>query len=251
MKLIGILLLMLTLVINLTAANNSLRHTNQHLGLEKRQFSESDRGSRVSWCRLKFPVRGSSSRESAWDWHAHPSGDVKMIQALRQYTSINLKQEWNVVDVADLAKMCVFPLIFMHGQRLIDIDKASEANLKEYVLRGGFLLIDDCVYSSRAAPDLFYKSMVKKLTKLFPEIELKKLATEHKLFSCYFTLNRWPHCQGRNNGITAAYYKKRLVAFLYSSDLHCGWVDAGWFPAYTTKNAYRMGINLYIYAMNN
>ena len=235
------LLLALLLSANLSA---------QNLGMRKKEFSEADRGSRVSWCRLKFPVRGSSSRESAWDWHAHPSGDVKMIQVLRDYTSINLKQEWNVVDIQDLDKMCAFPLIFMHGQRLININRKAENNLKEYVLRGGFLLIDDCVYN-RVAPDLFFRSMMRKLIKLFPGVELKRLNPSHNLFKCYFKLHSWPHMQGRNNGIFAAYYKKRLIAFVYSSDLHCGWVDAGWFSYTNTMNAYKMGVNLYIYAMNN
>lgn len=222
----------------------------QNTGMEKKEFSESDRGSRVSWCRLKFPVSGSSNYESAWDWHAHPSGDVKFVQFLRDYTSINLKQEWNVVDITDLDKMCAFPLIFMHGQRMVNIEGKAEDNLKEYVLRGGFLLIDDCVYN-RLAPDLFFRSMMTKLQKLFPGIEIKNLTPDHDLFKCYFPLSSWPHMQGRNNGIFAAYYKKRLIAFIYSSDLHCGWVDAGWFSYTNTQNAYKMGVNLYIYAMNN
>lgn len=238
-----ILLFMFLVSLNITAQN-------KNLGMRKKEFSETDRGSRVSWCRLKFPVRGSSSRESAWDWHAHPSGDVKMIQVLRDYTSINLKQEWNVVDISDLDKMCSFPLIFMHGQRLININKKAENNLKEYILRGGFLLIDDCVYS-KLAPDLFFRSMLKKLKKLFPEAKFKRLRTKHDLFKCYFKVYRWPHMQGRNNGIYAVYYKKRLISFIYSSDLHCGWVDAGWFSYAKTQNSYKMGVNLYIYAMNN
>lgn len=238
-----ILLLILLLNLNLPARN-------QNLGMEKKEFSETDRGSRVSWCRLKFPVKGSSSRESAWDWHAHPSGDVKMIQVLRDYTSINLKQEWNVADIADLDKMCAFPLIFMHGQRLINIDERAENNLKEYILRGGFLLIDDCVYH-RSAPDLFFHSMVKKLWKILPDMKLIKLTPSHDLFKCYFELQRWPHMQGRDNGIYGAYHKNRLIAFIYSSDLHCGWVDVGWFSPKNTQNAYKMGVNLYIHAMNN
>ena len=238
-----ILLFMFLVSLNIPAQN-------KNLGMRKKEFSETDRGSRVSWCRLKFPVRGSSSRESAWDWHAHPSGDVKMIQVLRDYTSINLKQEWNVVDISDLDKMCSFPLIFMHGQRLININRKAENNLKEYILRGGFLLIDDCVYS-KLAPDLFFRSMLKKLKKLFPEAKFKRLRTKHDLFKCYFKVYRWPHMQGRNNGIHAVYYKKRLISLIYSSDLHCGWVDAGWFSYAKTQNAYKMGVNLYIYAMNN
>ena len=246
-----LLVLLLTIIMAFNVSGQNTLRANRNLGKQKKDFSETDRGSRVSWCRLKFPVRGSSRRESAWDWHAHPSGDVKMIQILRDYTSINLKQEWNVADIKDLDKMCHFPLIFMHGQRLINIDRKRENNLREYVLRGGFLLIDDCVYNKYSGPDLFFYSMKAKLKKLFPGVKLKKLNTSNKPFKCYFKMQRWPHMQGRNNGIYAAYYKKRLIAFLYSSDLHCGWVNVGWFSSTKTRNAYKMGVNLYVYAMNN
>ena len=247
----GVIFFIFVWFFNLTVSGQNLSGSSKKLGIKTKNFSEADRGSRVSWCRLKFPVRGSSKRESAWDWHAHPSGDVKMIQVLRSYTTINMKQEWNVADVADLKKMCAFPLIFMHGQRLININKKSASNLKEYILRGGFLLIDDCVYDSRLGPDLFFRSMMQKLPELLPGTKIKKLTINHKLFKCYFNLNSWPHIQGRDNGIYAAYYKKRLIALLYSSDLHCAWVDTGWFASSKTQNAYRMGVNLYIYAMNN
>ena len=221
----------------------------KNLGMKKRKFSEADRGSRVSWCRLKFPV--SSITRSHTDWHSHPSGDVKMFQVLREYTSINLKQEWNVADIKDLDKMCAFPIIFIHGQCPINISRQAENNLKEYVLRGGFLLIDDCKFKNHPVPDLFFRSIMKKMIKLFPGIKLKKLTPRHKLFRCYFKLYHWPHMQGRNNGVYGAYYKKRLIAFIYSSDLHCGWVDVGWFSYKNTQNAYKMGVNLYVYAMNN
>jgi hypothetical protein len=235
----------------LSVSGQNTLSSNRDLGMTKKEFSENNRGSRVSWCRLKFPVKGSSRYESAWDWHAHPSGDVKMIQVLRDYTSINLKQEWNVADIEDLDKMCHFPLVFMHGQRLINLNRKSAENLREYVLRGGFLLIDDCVYKKYTYPDLFFLSMITTLKQLFPGVKLEKLKTDHKLFNCYFKLKSWPHMQGRNNGIYAAYYKKRLIAFLYSSDLHCGWVNVGWFSRTQTRSAYKMGVNLYVYAMNN
>ncbi len=250
MKIMTVTALWLLIFLNTVVGGEIMSRSSANLGMKKRIFSESDRGSRVSWCRLKFPVKGSSYRESAWDWHAHPSGDVKMIQVLRTYTDINLKLQWNVVDINDLQKMCAFPLIFMHGQRTVNLTRKMENNLKEYLLRGGFLLIDDCVYT-HAQPDLFYISMKKKLHELFPTAEFKHLTPGHELFNCYFVLSHWPHMQGRNHGIEAVYYQHRLLALIYSSDLHCGWVDAGWFSFRKTQNAYRMGVNLYIYTMNN
>lgn len=248
MKIITFILVIYTaLMLSTNAARRQL--VNLKLGRAKKNFSETDRGSRVSWCRLKFPVSSRSRGET--DWHSHPSGDVKFTEALRHYTSINIKQEWNVADIQDLDKMCAFPVLFIHGQCPISIGSKSENNLKEYVLRGGFLLIDDCKYKNHPIADQFFLSMKRKLIKILPGIKFKQLKPGHKVYRCNFSLAKWPHMQGKNNGVLAAYYRKRLIAFLYSSDLHCGWVDVGWFPYSSTLNAYRMGINLYVYAMNN
>ena len=218
-------------------------------GAEEDDF-ESGRGSRVSWARLKFPVRGSSSRENQWDWHNHPTGDVKLIDWIRKNTDINMKQEWNIVDISKLDDMCEFPFIFMHGQRIININDTQKSNLREYLLRGGFIFVDDCVYT-HWEPALFYESMMKLLPELLPETTFKKLDKGHEIFNCYFNVPRWPHMQGRDNGLTAAYYKGRLIALLSSSDLHCGWVDVGWFPQQPTDLAYKMTVNIYVYVITH
>lgn len=208
---------------------------------------EADRGSRVAWARLKFPVRGDSAHESAWDWNGHPSGDLRLIRYFRRHTPVNMLEDWNVVDVEHLEKMCAFPLIFVHGQRPQAISARGCANLREYILRGGFLFVDDCVWEDHA-PDQFYQSFRRLLVKLFPDIRFERVNPGHELFNCCFEIRNFPHCQGVNNGISLIYLKGRLVGAITSSDIHCGWV--GWFGS-KTEDTLRMGVNVYIYAMTH
>ncbi len=213
---------------------------------------ESERGSRVSWARLKFPVKGSSSMESAWDWHAHPTGDVRMIDFIRKNTSLNLLADWNVVDAEHLEKMCAFPYIFMHGQRTLNLSPLAENNIKEYLLRGGFLFIDDCVYQKYDPyQDMMYQSTLKLLKRLFPGVDIQRVGLDHELFKCYFKIRFFPHCQGKNNGISLVTWQGRLIAIITSSDIHCGWVSEGWFGAEITQETYRLGTNIYVYSMKH
>lgn len=211
---------------------------------------EAERGSRVSWARLKYPVRGSSRNESQWDWHAHPSGDMRMIDFIRKNTTVNLKEDWNVVDVEHLEKMCAFPFIFIHGQRTHDISESGKRNLKEYLLRGGFVLVDDCVWQKRDPyQDMLYQSFLKLFRELFPEVGIQRVDMNHPLFNCYFKIRFFPHCQGKNNGISLVTLKGRLIGIITSSDIHCGWVTESWFGAEITREAHRMGANIYVYSM--
>ena len=211
---------------------------------------EAGRGSRVSWVRVKFPVHGTNAYESAWDWHNHVPADLRMLDQMRKRTKINMKQDWNVADINSLDALCNFPLIFMHGQRAVRLDKKATDNLREYVERGGMLFIDDCVYDYQNQQDLFYRSMKTLLAQTFQGLRIEKLPVSHEVFSCYYKLNYFPHVQGINNGVSALYYKGRLIGFMTSSDLHCAWINE-WFSAKIHEDVYRLTINIYIYSMTH
>jgi hypothetical protein len=211
---------------------------------------EAERGSRVSWARLKYPVKGSSRHESDWDWHAHPTGDMRMIDFIRRNTTVNLKEDWNVVDVESLDKMCAFPFIFIHGQRTQNMSQAGKRNLREYLLRGGFVFVDDCVWQKKDPyQDVLYQSFLRLFKELFPEVRIQRADMKHPLFHCYFKIDVFPHCQGKNNGISLVTLNERLIDIITSSDIHCGWVTESWFGAQKTREAYRMGVNIYVYSM--
>lgn len=210
---------------------------------------ENVRGSRISWARLKFPTTGY--RKSTLGWFYHPSGDVIIVDWLRKNTTMNMKLEWNIADIDRLDQMTDFPLIFVSGKGAMDLNARQKANLKEYLLRGGFLFVDDCVALFQVKEDLFFDSVIAVLKEILPGIELKSLPVSvHPVFSCYYRIPRWEHLQGVNNGLWGAWYKGRLVALLNSSDLHCGWVGFH-FSRKQREFALRMAANIYIYSMFN
>lgn len=220
------------------------------LGLTASAFEE-QRGSRVSWARLKFRVSGGSYDESQWDWFAHPTGDIQMIDFIRKKSTVNLKDDWNVADVEELEEMCAFPFIFVHGQRKQNLTQRGKDNLKEYLLRGGFIFIDDCVwrYKDTRYQDICYQSFVVLLKELLPEAKFELMDVNHPLFSCYYRIEEFPHCQGINNGISLVTLHGRPIAIITSSDLHCAWVTEEWFGANKRMEALKMGVNIYVYSM--
>ena len=100
---------------------------------------EAGRGSRVAWARLKFRVTGVPG--NALGWYYHPTGDVRMVEWLRRNTTINIKEEWNIVNVNNLEHMCQFPLIFLSGKGMIQLDAQEKNNVREYLRRGGFFFV--------------------------------------------------------------------------------------------------------------
>jgi hypothetical protein len=206
-----------------------------------RRSFETARGSRVRWGRLK---------SDADAWAAAPEGDLAVVDRIRQVTNVNLSFDFGAPPMDDLDHMCEYPWIFANGQSTPTIRPIYRQNLREYLRRGGFLFVDDCVYAEWAQ-DAFYKTMRMELGQILPNAVEKNLAQDmsHEIFHCVYDIPVWPHLQGVNRGLRALYDRDRLVCLLTSSDIHCAW--AGWATEAQQEQSIQMGVNMYIYAMTH
>jgi hypothetical protein len=217
------------------------------------------KGPLVPWSRLKFIGEGSNQE----DWHVHPQGDLNLLDSIRGQTSVNIDKKWNVADITKLDSMTQFPFLFMHGEIAPVFDDNSKNNLREYLMRGGFLFAEDCVngyghHGGNRNNDYFFQAVVQQLPSILPGSKLEKLPPDHPVFHCYHhfdpndknIINGMPHMQGNPHGLHAVSLDGRIVALVSPSDLHCGWVNGdAWFYPGATRDALQMGINIYLYAM--
>lgn len=215
-------------------------------------FSPSN--SEASWARLKFPCTNGD-----WDdWNAHAQGDLNFLQHMNQTTSVSISSSlWNVANIDQLDEMIRYPFIFMHAEMPPELSATQIANMREYLLRGGFLFAEDCVrgkfHHNRGGgpdPDLFFTGIMDTMPKILPEAKIEKLPNDHPIYHCFYHMpNGLPMCQGQPHGGHGVMLNGRMVAFLSPHDNHCGWTYAPWFPAGVGDLALQMGTNLYVYAM--
>ena len=206
---------------------------------------EATRGSRVRWGRLRFDV----ARRGLNDWFHHPEGDLNMIERLRQDTSVNLEFDWGTPWIGDLDEMVRYPFIFMHAQESPALSQRHRDNMREYLRRGGFMFIDDCVLSY-SRPDLFFTGMRREIEHIFPDARFVQLKNDHDIFRCVYPMRSGlPHVQGRDHGLWGVYHRDRLIAVMGAGDLHCAW--AQYLGRDKEQIALRMGANIYVYAMTH
>ncbi len=209
------------------------------------------RGPPSSWARLQFYCQGNDPD----DWAALPSGDQNLISAICDQTTANVSRRWNVADVGKLDTMTPFPFIFMHANTAPQLSETDRANVREYLLRGGFLYAEDCVQNPYVSglQDAFFRRMAEtEFPRIFPEARLERLPNDHPIFTCFHRFkDGLPHMQGAAHGLHGITHRGRLVALLSSSDLHCGWSDGGvqYFGRPKKVQALQMGVNIYLYAM--
>ncbi len=209
------------------------------------------RGAKVQWGRLKFLCANNNDL----NWNVHPNGDLNLIDQLNEKSSVNLAKEWNVAEITNMEKMTEFPFLFMHAEAPPQLDDLVRKNMREYLLRGGFLYAEDCVIGSgtqgnKKTNDKFFLKMADELPQILPEAKFERLPIDHPLFEALFNMKAWPHMQGTPHGPWGLTLNGRLLALLSPSDLHCGWTNgARWFGAAKAEAALKMGTNIYIHAM--
>ncbi len=184
-------------------------------------------------------------------WNAYPMADVILRSRLVELTNINASREPVIVRLADLERMCRYPFIFATSEGDFDIPPNEEANLREFLHRGGFMHFDDCVIGRTG--DRFFQACIRLLKKFFPDHEVKRVPDEHEIYHCYFDFEKGcPHLQGKEHGGWGLFEKGtgRIMAFVTPGDLHCGWTRQ-FFSARQNEQAIKMGINIIIYYLTH
>lgn len=209
------------------------------------------RGDRVGWARLKTP--------GEW-WLRHANGDGNLTRFLREQTSLNIAPNWSVADVESLEQMIGYPLLF--AQSLVPVTLPSaQANLVEYLRRGGFILVDACCnLTINPDHDAFLAQHVAYLRTVLPEAKVETLSPSHVIYRCLFPIlnGHPPHSFFRNeydarkarHGLYGIHSGDRMLGVVSLSGLQCGWSPMGVEPPPGHVVAcLRMLVNIYAYAM--
>lgn len=184
------------------------------------------------------------------DWYANRTALPNLIAFCNKNISTNFAADESIVEVGS-AELFNYPFVYMTGHGNVTFNAQETANLRKYLIGGGFLHIDD-----NYGLDKFIRPQMKKV---FPELDFVELPTNHKIYHQKFKFaNGLPkiheHDNKRPQGF-ALVYKGRVVCYYsYETDLGNGWEDYGTYPSDTQESrtsALKMGANLVQYALTN
>jgi hypothetical protein len=183
------------------------------------------------------------------DWYGNPTAVPNLIAYCNATinTKINTKPEFVEVGSPDIFQ---YPFLHMTGHGNVFFSDEDADNLRNYLISGGFLHIDD---NYGMEPYI-----TKELKKVFPDQELIELPPNHAIFNTAFKfpegLPKIHEHDGKRAQAFGLFYKDRLVLlFTYESDLGDGWEDPEVHndPADVREKALKMGANIIKYAFEN
>lgn len=183
------------------------------------------------------------------DWYANPTSLPNLIKFCNQQinTAINVKPA--TVEVGSPA-IFQYPFLHMTGHGNVFFSEDEAKNLRNYLLSGGFLHVDD---NYGMAP--YFRQEIKKV---FPDKELVELPSTHEIFSNKFRFpNGLPKIH-EHDGLPpqafGIFHEKRLVLlFTYETDLGDGWENPEVHndPEEVRLKALQMGANILAYVFLN
>ncbi|MBP5757767.1 MAG: DUF4159 domain-containing protein [Bacteroidales bacterium] len=183
------------------------------------------------------------------DWYANPTSLTNLIKFCNTELGTNLNPQYATVDVGS-ADIFNYPFLHLTGHGNIVFSPAETQNLRNYLIAGGFLHIDDNYGLKPFA--------VAQMKKVFPELEFVELPFSHPIYHQKYNFpNGLPKLHEHDNLPPKGYgliYNGRLVCFFtYECDLGDGWEDQdvhGDSQATRTK-ALQMGANIISYVFGN
>jgi len=183
------------------------------------------------------------------DWYANPTALPNLIAFANENIGANIKTAPATVEVGS-SDIFNYPFLHMTGHGNVVFNASETENLRNYLLAGGFLHIDD-----NYGMDAFVRTEIKKI---FPETELVELATNHPIFhGKYEFKNGLPKVHEHDASPSQAFgiiIDGRLCClYTFESDIGDGWEDAEVHndSEYIRLKALQMGANILEYVFTN
>jgi Domain of unknown function (DUF4159) len=212
-------------------------------------------------------VRLRPENHHAWATD-YPDSDLNFSFRLQQMTAIRVNPEPLIVSILD-PKMKEHPFLYTIETGSLELMDEEAKLLREHLLNGGFLMIDDFW------GDEEWENTRRQMVKVFPDRPITELELDHPIFSTVFQLKEKPQVpaievalRGRSTGIfyekggkVVHYYGifdakgRMMVIICRNTDLGDGWEREGedpyFFKEFSEKKAYPMGINIIVYSMTH
>ncbi|HEX7360697.1 MAG TPA: DUF4159 domain-containing protein [Bryobacteraceae bacterium] len=224
------------------------------------------------FARLMFPsIPDAHFRHAGWDWRRghsswtndYPRADRHFIRAVQRLTRIDARSVEQPVNLDDGDDVYNWPWLYAVFVGEWDLTDAQAHKLRDYLLRGGFLMCDDFWGTND------WKIFEASMKRVFPHRPIVEIPNSDPIFHVVYDLDNRYQVAGewgvrlgttyRNDGYQAHWRgiyddKGRLmVAMTFNSDVGDSWewADDPSYPQKYSALGIRIGINYIVYAMTH
>tara|TARA_R110000851_G_scaffold77514_3_gene170710 strand:- start:213501 stop:214145 length:645 start_codon:yes stop_codon:yes gene_type:complete len=183
------------------------------------------------------------------DWYANPTALPNLVKYCNQNINTAIKEKPQTVTPGSV-DIFDFPFVHMTGHGNVFFSAEEAQNLRNYLMSGGFLYIDD-----NYGMDEYIR---KEIVKIFPNKELKELPANFPMFSYVYKFAQGmpkihEHDGGRPQAFGIFVEDRLVLLYTFETDLGDGWENPEVHndPQEVRLKALQMGANIIKYVFEN
>ena len=239
----GAVLVVALVALPLVAAGQFRRQSRQSTATATVEYN-----SHFAFTRIRY-------RNGNWS-HDYPMGDQNLSAILEYITNTRVHLDGsNILDLDD-PRIFENPVIYMSEPGYWTTDDAEAANLRAYLLKGGFIIFDD--FDGEAD----WVNLVTQMKRALPEHHFIRLDVTHPIFQSFFGLKTLNIPHPMLPGIEPVFLglfednqpSGRMMAIAnWNNDVgdYWEWSAEGLYGDAPTNDAYRLGVNYLVYEMTH
>jgi hypothetical protein len=208
-------------------------------------------------------IYGTGTGDDSWGprWAVdYPKADQQFLVALRRLTVVDAPELDFAVQLHG-ETLRDYPFVYALEVGSLSLDAGQARALRDYLLAGGFLVIDDFW------GDWDWQNFAAQMAQVFPEYPIVEIPLEHPVFHAFYDIDevlQVPNVHQASGGPTHEYggrvphvrgifddQGRLMVLINWNTDLGDAWewADLSRYPLRYSTYAFEIGINFVIYAM--
>jgi hypothetical protein len=213
---------------------------------------------KLAFVRLRYATglggfgRRGGNREPPWA-HDYPTADIHMMKIVDDLTTVSPHVNGSNIYSLDDPELMNHPLAYMSEPGFWTMSDTEAQGLRTYLLKGGFIIFDDF-----RGPDWY--NLEEQMKRAVPEWRFVELDRSHPIFNSFFEIKDLQFLRSYSQYGEPTYWgmfedndpSKRLVAIANrDNDLGEYWEysDTGLDPIDFSNEAYKFGVNYFIYGL--
>lgn len=196
----------------------------------------------------------------------YPKADIQFLIGLRRLTNIDAYDRENAIALDD-PNLRRYPFLYILEVGYMNLTEAEVEGLRDYLLAGGFLVVDDFWGTYE------WRTFETQMRRVLPGRPIVDIPLDHPVFNVFYNIDDLVQVPNVSQGRAAPFggptfeqdgYEPQtkgildddgrlMVLINWNTDLGDAWewADDPYYPLRFSTFAYEMGINFIIYAMTN
>jgi len=236
-----------------------------YITMDGKTFAPEDLREKAEWtfARFHYDLGFQFGRYGFQRWAADwPKADRQFILGVRRLSRVQTRSTEHIVD-ANSDELYEWPWIYVEDPGAWSISEDQAARLREFLMRGGFMMIDD------SHGDAEWQVALAGLRMILPGRPIEDLPDSDEIFHIAYDLDdrvqvpgtryvwgRWSYTPDSATPKWRAIRDAKgriLVAICHNSDVGDAWewADSSAYPEHPASVAYRIGVNYILYGMTH